>query len=619
MRKIAFISEHASPLAVIGGTDSGGQNVYVAQLAIELSKKQYEIDIYTRWEDSSLPEVIEWLPNIRVIHVEAGPKEVIPKEGIWRYMDDFFENMHFFTAMHRIDYELIHANFWMSGNVAMKMKQRNNIPYVVTFHALGHIRKIHQQEMDQSPVERCEIEKEVAEHAERIIAECPQDKHDLIHYYQIDPKKIFIAPCGFSNHEFYPVDVKEAKRKVGFKESDRIILQLGRIVQRKGVDTVIQALSNLRFVENVRLVIVGGERELPFFDDDSELARLHTLAHELNVLDRVSFVGRKKRDQLKYYYSAADVFVTTPWYEPFGITPLEAMACGTPVIGANVGGIKFSVIDGKTGFLVAPKDPTSLAARIEQLLMDPELRIQMREEALKHVNAWFTWEKVAIRIDKTYQAVFKDCDLPPSTISSVKSYFKEAISTFRIAAEEISHSLLEAANSISNAIAAGNKILICGNGGSAAESQHFAAELVGRFEIPYRRGIPAMALTADSAILTAWSNDFGFENIFARQVQAFGNKGDVLICLSTSGESPNLLKAIKVAKKMGLHCINILGKQGGKASLEGDLNLIVPSESSQRIQEVHLFIIHSLCKLIEKRLFEAKTVISKNKNSISIT
>jgi phosphoheptose isomerase len=366
------------------------------------------------------------------------------------------------------------------------------------------------------------------------------------------------------------------------------------------------------------LVIVGGEKDPPVFDDGSELARLHALAHQLGVSDRVTFVGRKNRDQLKYYYSAADVFVTTPWYEPFGITPLESMACGTPVIGSNVGGIKFSVVHGKTGFLVEPKEPKQLAIRIEELISHPELRMEMSEQALKHVNSLFTWERVAGKINKTYAAVFKDFDLPTSHVPIVKSYFKEVISTFMLAAEGMSNDILEAANVIAHAISKGNKVLICGNGGSAAESQHFAAELVGRFEIPYRSGLPAMALTADSAILTAWSNDFGFEDVFARQVQAFGKKGDVLICLSTSGRSPNLLKAIKKAKKMGLVCVNLLGKHGGKAANEGALNLIVPSESSQRIQEVHLFIIHSLCKLIEKRLFEAKTIVHKKESFLAL-
>src|SRR5690606_16439256 len=146
--------------------------------------------------------------------------------------------------------------------------------------------------------------------------------------------------------------------------------------------------------------------------------------------------------------------------------------------------------------------------------------------------------------------------------------------------------------------------------------QHFAAELVGRFEIPYRRGLPAIALTADTSILTAWSNDFGFEDVFARQVQAYGKRGDILVCLSTSGQSPNILKAIKTANKIGITTINILGKQGGKAAEDGFINLTVPSDSSQRIQEVHLFIIHVLCKLIEKRLFESRMVITKNKNEL---
>lgn len=611
MRKIAFISEHASPLATIGGTDSGGQNVYVAQLAIELAKKEYEVDIYTRWEDPTTPEIVTWMPGIRVIHVEAGPKKVIAKEEIWTLMDDFFESMYFFIATQRLDYDLIHANFWMSGYVAAKIKTRNNTPFVITFHALGHIRKVFQKENDKSPAERCEIEKQVAESADRVIAECPQDKLDLINYYGVNPKKILIAPCGFSADEFYPIDKARAKEAIGFNVEEKIILQLGRMVPRKGVDTVIHSISRLPDLSNIRLVVVGGEDEMPVFKEGSELLRLHALAQELGVDEHVTFVGRKNRDQLKYYYSAADIFVTTPWYEPFGITPLEAMACATPVIGSNVGGIKFSVVDGKTGFLVEPREPQQLAKRIEQLLGNSELCMHMGKQGLSRVNSFFTWEKVADKVGDVYLSVFNDYDLPVSHVQTVKSYFEEAAVTFRKSAEELSNGILDAANAISKALSKGNKVLICGNGGSAAESQHFAAELVGRFEIPYRRGLPAIALTADSAILTAWSNDFGFEDVFARQVQAYANKGDVLVCLSTSGESPNLLKAIKRAKKMDVQCINILGKQGGRAAAEADLNLIVPSESSQRIQEVHLFIIHALCKLIEKRLFEAKTVISK--------
>src|SRR5690606_25842365 len=373
MKKVAFISEHASPLATVGGTDSGGQNIYVAQLAISLTKKNYTIDIYTRWEDPTVAEVVEWLPGIRVIHVKAGPIKVMPKEEIWKYMDDFFENMYFFVASQRLNYDLIHANFWMSGMVALKMKERSAIPYVITFHALGHIRKLHQKD-DKFPNERCDIEKEIADNANRVIAECPQDKEDLIHYYDVDPSKISIAPCGFSADDFFPIDPHNAKQQLGFADDEHIILQLGRMVPRKGVDNVIQALSHLDMPgKKIRLVIVGGEEEVPQFNDGSEVTRLYKLAKKLKVSDQVTFAGRKDRNKLKFYYSAADIFITTPWYEPFGITPLEAMACGTPVIGSNVGGLKYSIIDGKTGFLVEPKQPKPLAERIELLIKNPAL------------------------------------------------------------------------------------------------------------------------------------------------------------------------------------------------------------------------------------------------------
>src|SRR5690606_28711055 len=238
--------------------------------------------------------------------------------------------------------------------------------------------------------------------------------------------------------------------------------------------------------------------------------------------------------------------------------------------------------------------------------------------ALLHVNKMFTWKKVADKMDKVYESILNSYEGHMSIKTSlIKNLFNDAIKTFQDSSEKLSEEILTASNYIATALANGNRILICGNGGSAAESQHFAAELVGRFEIPYRTALPAMALTADSSILTAWSNDFGFEDVFARQVQAFGKKGDILVCLSTSGQSPNILKAIKTANKIGMISINLLGKQGGEAAKIGFLNLTVPSESSQHIQELHLFMIHVLCKLIEKRLFESRLVVSKNKNEMS--
>ena len=604
-KRIAFISEHASPMAQLGGADSGGQNVYVAELAGQLVKKGYEIDVFTRWENSGLPQSINYHPGLRVIHIEAGPVEQIPKEELLPYMDEFTAGMLDFIQVERITYDLIHANFFMSGLVAMNLNEKLNIPFVITFHALGRVRKMHQKEADRFPEERIMIEEQLVRKASLIIAECPQDKEDLINLYLADPDRICMVPCGFNPQEFFPMDKKLSRTALELDENDKIILQLGRMVPRKGVDNVIRSIPLLDdSLKQVKLLIVGGDTEVPDFNANKELKRLKDLATELNVAGQVIFIGSREREQLKVYYDAADVFVTTPWYEPFGITPLEAMACATPVIGSEVGGIKYSVVDGKTGFLVPPNAPKVLADRISLLLNNRDLLNNMGEWALKHVCANFTWEMVADQISEQYENIFNSEEQQRLLdVELIESAFEDAATTFKNAASVLSEQIADAAGCMSTAIKKGNKILVCGNGGSAAESQHFAAELVGRFELPYRNGLPVISLTADTSVLTAWSNDFGFEEVFARQVQAYGQQGDILLCLSTSGNSPNLIKALEMAREKHMLCINMLGKDGGKAAGYGFINLIVPSENTPRIQEVHLHLIHLLCGLIEKRLF----------------
>lgn len=404
-KRIAFISEHASPLATLGGVDSGGQNVYVAELPKQLVKLGYNVDIYTR-KESNIDEIINWLPGIRVIHVKAGPEKVVAKEKLLYLMEEFANNMIAFIRKEEICYELLHANFFMSALVASRVKKVFNIPYVVTFHALGLVRKIHQKEMDQFPPERIEIERHILNNADHIIAECPQDKEDMIRLYHAPPENISIVPCGFSAKEFYPIDKKKARNILKLKQDEKIILQLGRMVPRKGVDNVIRALGEIkRHEKSVRLVIVGGEHDTPDPSLCPELARLQKIAKEEGVDHSVFFTGRKQREALKFYYAAADIFITTPWYEPFGITPLEAMACGTPVIGSNVGGIKFTVEEGKTGFLVPPHQPKALAQSIETLIADEKLLATMHHNALKRVNKYFTWKSVAVSCHQLYEKI----------------------------------------------------------------------------------------------------------------------------------------------------------------------------------------------------------------------
>jgi D-inositol-3-phosphate glycosyltransferase len=405
--RIACISEHASPLALIGGTDSGGQNVYVAELANQLACKGYLIDVFTRWEDASLPQIVKLRSGIRVVHVKAGPISVLPKEELLFHMDEFSSNMSEFMETASFKYHLIHANFFMSGLVAMELKKRFNIPFVITFHALGHVRKLHQKEQDKFPAGRIAIEEQVVKKADAIIAECPQDREDLIVHYKADPSRVTIIPCGFNPQEFFPIAKMEAKTMLNFNPEEKLVLQLGRMVPRKGIDNVIKAVAQIGAkVRKVRLVIVGGPDDVPQFEPGSELERLQQLALKLGIEMMVTFEGRRNRDLLKYYYSAADVFVTTPWYEPFGITPLEAMACGTPVIGADVGGIKFSVSEGKTGFLVAPNAPSELADRLTLLFDNEVLLKELGKNALGHVQN-FTWAKVAEQVATLYAQVLR--------------------------------------------------------------------------------------------------------------------------------------------------------------------------------------------------------------------
>lgn len=401
--RIAFISEHASPLAMPGSIDAGGQNVYVRELAMELSKLGFDIDVFTRRDDESLPEIIEMSPHIRVIHAEAGPACYIPKEGLMDYMDLFSDFMIKFIRKNALEYKLVHANFFMSGMVALRLKQILKIPFIITFHALGIVRWIHQKEADKFPRRRIFYEKRIVNQADMIIAECPQDASDLVNHYMADPRKMEIVPCGFNPEEFNPVGKRRARKLLEIDQNFPMILSVGRIVPRKGVDTIIQSMKYLkkRF-SNIHLFIVGGDTDAEKGPSAAEILRLKKVAEDNKVINNVRFIGPKNPLELKYYYSAADVFISTPWYEPFGITPLESMACGTPVIGSDVGGIKYTVKEGVTGFLVPAKNPLKLSNRITRLLNDSELLRTMQKESIRRVNSFFTWQNVALEMKTAY-------------------------------------------------------------------------------------------------------------------------------------------------------------------------------------------------------------------------
>jgi D-inositol-3-phosphate glycosyltransferase len=607
-RRIAIISEHASPLALLGGVDAGGQNVYVGQLAAHLARAGYDVDVFTRRDDPDLPSTVPWTDGVRIVHVDAGPAEVLPKEELLPHMRAFTDEVCRFIRREG-PYDLLHANFFMSGLVAADVKRRTGIPFVVTFHALGKVRRLHQRDDDRFPDERFAIEERVVREADHVIAECPQDEEDLIRLYDADPVRVSVIPAGFDPDELMPVGRELARAALGVSAKERVVLHVGRMVPRKGVDDVIRGFARFRAMSDmpVRLIVAGGDHETPDPIRTPELGRLMAVADEEGVADGVEFAGRVPRDRLRFYYSAADVFVTTPWYEPFGITPLEAMACGTPVIGSNVGGIKFTVRDGETGYLVPPHDPQAIGDRLHDVLHHPRVRAVFRSQAVRRVHDMFTWRHVTAQISALYERLLRG-DRIERLVEGGDDYvrveraFGAAAAAMAASSKVLADVTLDAADELVGAIRSGGKVLVCGNGGSAAESQHLVAELVGRFRREDRPALPAISLTTDTSVLTAWANDASFEEVFARQVEALGRPGDVLVGMSTSGNSPNVLRAFEAARHRGIRCVAMLGGDGGRLRALADVAVVVPAADGQRTQEVHLLLVHVISELVEERL-----------------
>jgi D-inositol-3-phosphate glycosyltransferase len=611
-RRIALISEHASPLSVLGGVDSGGQNVYVGQVAKHLAAIGYDVDVFTRRDSEVLPDVASWVNGVRIVHVPAGPPRFVRKEELLGSMGEFTDFVvRFFKRQHR-PYDLVHANFFMSALVAAEIKRRLGVPFVVTFHALGRVRRHHQMEADEFPPERFAIEERCIAEADHVIAECPQDEEDLIRHYNADPAKVSIIPAGVDPSDFWPMSKAFARVTLGFAPDERIVLQCGRMVPRKGVDTAVRGFATFRREHGVdaRLVVVGGESDDPAADPSPEIARLRALVREEGIEDSVTFTGRLLPERLKLYYSAADVFLTTPWYEPFGITPLEAMASGTAVIGSNVGGIKFSVRDGETGYLVPPRDHLAVAERLAHLYRHPRIRDVLGRKGVERVHDLFAWQGIVASIAALYEDVLAEPEPgrpdEAQLAASIDRAFDGAIATLRGSQRLLRTPIMQAADVLCSVFTRGGAMLVCGNGGSAADAQHLAAEFVGRFARPERPAMPAISLCADGVVMTAWSNDESFDDVFARQVEALGREGDVLVAISTSGRSPNVVRALEAARARGMRTIALLGRGGGAARALAETSIVVPSDETQRVQEVQTLLLHVLAELVEERLYPAK-------------
>ena len=397
--RVAMISEHASPLAALGGVDAGGQNVHVAALSSALARAGHDVTVFTRRDDPALPVTVEAAPGFRVVHVDAGPARHIPKDELLPHVPALGEGVARYWSEHGAP-DLVHGHFWMSGLAALDASSRaaSRVPVLQTFHALGSVKRRNQGSADTSPPEREHLEPWVGRSADAVVATCSDEVFEL-RSLGVPAHAISVVPCGVDSQAFTPQGPVEPRA------ATHRILSVGRLVPRKGVGNVVSALALLREQGyDVELVVVGGDGASPE-QPDPEVQRLRDLAADLGVTEHVELRGQVPQDQLPPILRSADAVVCAPWYEPFGIVPLEAMACGVPVVAATVGGLVDTVVDGVTGLHVPPRDPESIARAVGTLLDDADLRATLGRAGRDRARGRYSWDRVAAATARIYQQV----------------------------------------------------------------------------------------------------------------------------------------------------------------------------------------------------------------------
>lgn len=409
--KIAFISIHGDPLARLGGTHHGGQNVYVKELSRYLGAYGLSIDVYSRWENNEQPSEEIYSKGTQVLRIPVGPPESIQKEKIVTLLGDLASWIPTYQIKEGLHYNLVHSHYYFSGAVGIHLKNTWGIPLVHTFHSLGAVKGATLGVDDSSPDARFEIEKKICQSADRIIATAPQEKVDLVEYYQADPAKITIIPCGVNLNLFQALPQDESRTEIAFSADDFLITYVGRLEERKGIDTLLKAI-HLIDDPSVQAVIVGGPpTDKPFLSwaelSKDPFKKYMAMIDEYGIEKQVTFTGGKSQDQLSRYYSAGDVTVIPSYYEPFGMTALEAMACGSSVIASRVGGLKTTVKENIVGALFTARDPAQLAEKIKIMKDQPAMNAELRKNARPYVEENYSWKSVAKSVAGVYQEILQ--------------------------------------------------------------------------------------------------------------------------------------------------------------------------------------------------------------------
>jgi D-inositol-3-phosphate glycosyltransferase len=410
-----MISFHTSPLATLGGKDTGGMNVYVREIARELGRRNIHVDIFTR---SNSPQNLRIDPrlgqNVRVIHVPAGPEAPVSKNDLFQYVPAFTEWMCEFSAESQNaarstqHYDVIHANYWLSGLVAENLRKCWGTPFVLTYHTLAELKnQIAEREQDRESDLRLKHECNLSNLADRLTANTTVEKQQLVRFYGAPSSRIRIVPPGVDLSRFNPIEQGYAKSVIGIPRRHRMILFAGRIERLKGIDTLFRAVALLKERRpdwdwaNMCVSVIGGDPSEEGQRENEEMGRLHDLRDALGLQDLIAFLGARDQDALHFYFSAAELLVMPSHYESFGMVALEAMACGTPVIASDVGGLTTLVLDGKNGYRVKVNDAEAMARAIEKLMDNEALRRRMGHRASCYAED-YSWPKVVDKLLDVY-------------------------------------------------------------------------------------------------------------------------------------------------------------------------------------------------------------------------
>jgi D-inositol-3-phosphate glycosyltransferase len=414
--RIAMVSYHTCPLATLGGKDTGGMNVYVRELSRQLGRMGIGVDVFTRSQDEHVPHVVHDLGyGNRVFHVPAGPELPMAKQELAEYIPEFVEKSLELAAERDVKYDVIHSHYWMSGIAGRELRHSWGIPMVHMFHTLGLMKNRIAREGEYEGDYRIKGEREVLRHADKIVVATQAELAQLQWLYEVRTDNMVVIPPGVNIGRFYPINQRDARENIQLGCGMKMLLFVGRIEPLKGIDTLLRALALLHergLMDRLEicLAIIGGDASVSEELMSMEMSKLMELRRQLDLEDVVTFLGKRGQDTLPYYYSAADVVVMPSHYESFGMVALEAMACGTPVVASQVGGLAYLIQDGVTGYHVRDQEPEELANRLFDLLADEELHAEMSLNAATYAKE-YSWQVIASRINAVYEDVWDGSEI----------------------------------------------------------------------------------------------------------------------------------------------------------------------------------------------------------------